>query len=176
MKRRRSSISGGVVRWGCCAVLALNAAGVANIVARASASGDVNVTIENISYQGDSKYKVEVVVDNRSDEAIDLKEWSKAFYVQTEILGRWERLRSSCMRAAASTLLPPRKSVRELCTLNIPLTIPSLYRNNDGEINVRFKYMMRSIPGLEAGIRSEEGESSYWIKPETDTWVLREGM
>jgi len=135
----------------------------------------LNVEVESISYHGNNNYKVDITVHNRTANTITMKEHSVSFYVQTEILGRWNRLSSSAS-GAAGALLSPHKGLRMAYILNIPLTIPSLYRNSEGDINMMFKYLIRFVAVSEAGLCSNSGESSYWITPKTDTWILREGM
>ena len=136
----------------------------------------LSVTVENISYQGNNNYKVDITLNNLSDKTIILKERSAAFYIQTEILGQWKELSTSDASGAVSALLPPRKGLRVAYILNIPLTIPYLYRNSEGDINMMFRYLIRFVPGSGTGLRSNSGESSYWITPRTDIWILREGM
>jgi hypothetical protein len=136
----------------------------------------LNVTVGNISYQGNNNYRVDITVYNRSDKTIVLKENNETFYVQTEILGRWKELSASHYGGDESTVLLPQKGRQEVYILNIPLNIPVLYTNSEGDINMMFKYLIRFAFGSEPGLRSNSGESSYWITPKTDTWVLREGM
>lgn len=135
----------------------------------------LSIEVDSISYQGNNNYKVDMTVYNRTANTITLKEHSASFYVQTEILGQWKELSTSAS-GAAGALLPPRKGLRVAYILNIPLAIPSLYRNSEGDINMMFRYLIRFVAGSEVGLRTNSGESAYWITPKTDTWVLREGM
>jgi hypothetical protein len=136
----------------------------------------ISVTVENISYQGDNNYRLDMTVFNRSNKTIVLKENNQMFYVQTRILGQWKELSVSRHGSNESTVLLPQKGRQVVHILNIPLTIPALYTNSEGDINMMFKYLIRFVPVSEAGLRSNSGESSYWITPKTDTWILREGM
>lgn len=136
----------------------------------------LTVTVENISYQGSNNYRVDITVFNRSNKAIALKENSQTFYVQTRILGQWKELSASRHESDKSTVILPQKGRQVVHILNIPLTIPALYTNNEGDINMMFKYLIRFALGSETGLQSNSGESSYWITPKTDAWILREGM
>jgi|GEM_PF-2183931 len=137
---------------------------------------ELNVTVENIAYQGHNRYMVDIAIYNRSDKPILLKECRETFYVQTDVLGRWEELSALASSKAGSALLPPHKRLQVVYILNIPLTIQSLYRNSEGDINMMFKYLIRYVFGSRADVHSHYGESSYWITPKTNNWILREGM
>lgn len=164
------------VLYGWCALIILGSMGCGDCRAADQTFGYLDVTIEDISYRGNNQYRVDVVIHNRSGKAIALKEYSLSFFIQTEILGRWEEL--SAMRDGdnAITALPPREARHGSYILSIPLTIPSLYINSEGDINMMFKYRMRVAGGPGAGHHSHSGESSYWITPKTNSWILREGM
>jgi len=136
----------------------------------------LNVAVENISYQGHNRYMVDITIYNRSDKPILLKEHRETFYVQTDVLGRWEELSAFTSSKAKSALLPPYKRLQVAYLLNIPLDIQSLYRNSEGDINMMFKYLIRYVFGSMADVHSHYGESSYWITPKTSNWTLREGM
>jgi hypothetical protein len=167
-----------ITRYGWCAAAIV----LGNIAAGDCFAADpsfeyLNVTVEDISYQGNNKYRVDITLLNRSGETIVLKEHSAAFYVQTEILGRWKELSVSPDASDEIIALLPRKAWQAAYMLNIPLDgIPPLYTNSEGDINMMFRYRMRFVPGSETGLRSSSGESSYWITPKTDAWILREGM
>lgn len=163
--------TGALLLYGCSAIAAAG-----GCFAAAPPPVHLSATVENISYQGNSNYKAEITVYNRSDEAVTLKKHRCAFFAQTEVLGRWEELSASDVSPAGNASLPPRKGLRLVYILKIPLTIRELYRNGEGDINLMFRYQMRFVPGSENGPRSNAGESSYWVTPETNTWVLREGM
>jgi len=137
---------------------------------------ELNVIVENISYQGNNRYMVDIKIYNRSNKPILLKERRETFHVQTDVLGRWEELSALASSNAKNSLLPPRKRLQVVYILDIPLNIPSLYRNNEGDINVMFKYMIRYAIGSLTDAQSYQGESSYWVTPKTNNWILREGM
>jgi hypothetical protein len=165
-----------ITRYVWCAAIVLGSMSASDCSAINPSFEYLNVTVENISYQGNDNYRVDILVYNRSDKTIVLKENNQTFYVQTEILGRWKELSASDSGGDGSTLLLPLKGRQVVYILNIPLDIPALYTNSDGDINMMFKYLIRFVLGSETGLRSNYGESSCWITPKTDTWVLREGM
>lgn len=137
----------------------------------------LTVTVENISYQGSNSYRVDLTVYNRSNKTIVLKENNETFYVQTDILGQWKELNASHNGGDKNSVLLPQKEQQLAYILNIPLDIkPTIYRNSEGDINMMFKYLIRFVSGSDTSLRSISGESSYWITPKTDAWILREGM
>lgn len=157
-------------------VLVLGSIAAGNCSAVNASPEYVKADVEGISYQGRDNYRVNITVYNRSHTTIGLKEYTGFFSVQTEILGSWRELRSSCANPTESTVLLPHKTLQVVCMVNIPLTIPALYTNSEGDINVLLKYRVRFHLLHAPGLRSAAGENSYWITPATDTWVLREGM
>lgn len=165
-----------ITRYGWFAAIVLGSMNASDCFAINPSFEYLNVTVENISFQGNNDYKVDIAVYNRSDKTILLKEHSETFYVQTEILGRWKELSASDSGGDGSTLLLPLKGRQVVYILNITLDIPALYTNSEGDINMMFKYLIRFVLGSETDVRSHYGESSYWITPKTDTWILREGM
>ena len=136
----------------------------------------LDITVENISYKGDGNYKVDIMLYNRSDKTIVLKEHRENFYAQTEILGRWKDLSAFRLGSADNARIPPLKGLRMAYIVNIPLNLSCLYTNNEGAVNVMFKYLIRFVFSSETDMRSHYGENSYWITPKTDIWILREGM
>lgn len=173
---RRIGLLQRIILYVWCAAIVLGSMGASDCFAVNSSFEYLNVTVENISFLGNNDYKVDITVYNRSDKTILLKEHSETFYVQTEILGRWKELSASHYGSDSSTVLLPQKGRQVVYILNIPLDIPALYTNSEGDINMMFKYLIRFVLGSETGLRSNSGESSCWITPKTDTWVLREGM
>jgi hypothetical protein len=165
-----------ITRYGWCAAIVLGSMSASDCFAINPSVEYLNITVENISYQGNNDYRVDITVYNRSDKTILLKEHSETFYAQTEILGRWKELSASHYGGDESTVLLPQKGRQVVYILNIPLDIPALYTNSEGDINMMFKYLIRFVLGSETGLRSNYGESSCWITPKTDTWILREGM
>lgn len=170
------SLLQGIAGYGWFAIIALGSISASDCFAVEPSLEQLSVEIENISFLGNNKYRADIAVYNRSDKTALLKEHSETFYVQTEILGQWKELSASSAGADRSARLGPLKGLQIVHILNIPPDIPDLYTNNEGEINMKFKYMIRFIVGPETDARSQYGESSYWITPETNTWILREGM
>lgn len=165
-----------IVRYCCCAAVVLGGAGAGDCLAVDPSLEHLSVAVEDISYLGNNNYKVEITIYNRSGETIVVKECSETFAVQTEILGRWQELVASGGTRAGGAVLLPRKGVRVAHIVHIPLDLPSLYRNSEGDINMLFKYRVRFANSSGSRLRSNIGESAYWITPKTNTWVLREGM
>lgn len=172
-----SALLQSIVRYGWCALIVLGSMGGGDCRAADPAIDYLDASIEDISYRGDNRYRVDVVVRNRSNKTIAVKESSLSFSVQTEILGRWEELSAARDGDNAITpALPPLEAMHGFYILNIPLDIPSLYINSEGDINMMFKYRIRFAFAPGSGLRSQSGESSYWMTPKTNSWTLREGM
>ncbi len=167
--------TGRIARHGCFAVLVLFS-GTFTCYGIEPSSGNLDVAVEDISYQGNDAYKVSVFIRNRSDKGIVLKENKEDFAVQTEILGRWQELSASDLSPTKSALIPPRREIRAVYRIRMPLTMRSLYRNSEGDVNMKHRYRIGFTTGSEAVLRTEDGESSYWITPKTNKWILREGM
>lgn len=165
-----------IIRYAWCAAIVLGSIGAGNCFAVSPSFEHLTVTVENISYQGSNNYRVVITVFNRSNKTIVLKENNQTFYVQTKILGQWKELSAFRHGSDQSTAILPQKGQQAVHILNIPLTIPALYTNNEGDINMMFKYLIRFAFGSETGLQRNSGESSYWITPKTDAWILREGM
>jgi len=136
----------------------------------------LGVTIGNIAYLGNDKYKITIEISNPSKRTLVLKEYSGTFQVQTEILGRWKELSARCDKGDRDEKLAPLKAHMTVCVLIIPSDIPDIYTNSEGDMNMMIKYQVRFVSGSRAGLRSYYGESSYWITPKSDKWILREGM
>jgi len=169
-------MAAGVTRNGRNTAMAVCLLGASLCSAAGTSSEYPEVTVEGISYQGNSRYKVVMLVNNRSDKVIEFRDSRVTFDVQTEILGQWKALSVSGVSPAGGARLSAGRGLQAAYTLSMPLAIPNLYRNGGGDINMRFKYLIRFVAGSEERVRSIAGESSYWVTPKTNTWVLREGM
>jgi hypothetical protein len=122
---------------------------------------------------------VETTVENKLMETVTLKGYEVSFFAQSEVLGRWIELghhaASGLMRIAGLAMSGEGKwKTREI--IAIPLTLPHLYRNHDGDINVMFRYKLKFTRTASPREHEDEGESAYWVTPKTNRWVFREGM
>jgi hypothetical protein len=135
--------------------------------------------VSNITYQKNDDYLVEVTIANRSGETVVLREYEASFSAQSEILGQWIDLGYRAEGNAAHSAgldLPAQKESRTTMIMSIPLSDPHLYRNHEGDVNVRFRYRLKFSERSPGKDIEDEGEGFYWITPRTDRWVLREGM
>lgn len=141
--------------------------------------GFIRVKVDEISYVGDSNYQIEVILINESADNYHIKQFEERYYAQTEILGRWEPIESASIKDMTdykNQFLGAKKKRNIIFQVKIPLDIPHLYLNAYGDVNVKFTYMLKFTDVKGANIFNNSGESFYWITPETNKWVLREGM
>ncbi|MBA4373383.1 MAG: hypothetical protein C0402_11060 [Thermodesulfovibrio sp.] len=165
-----------LTRWSWFAALVLGNIAAGDCFAANASFEYIDVSVRKISYQGNNNYRVDLTIYNRSNNTIVLKENNETFYVQTDILGKWQELSASHHGGGEGTVLLPREGRNVEYMVNIPLNIPALYVTSEGDINMMIRYLVRFLLRTETGLRSNSGESLYWITPNTDTWVLREGM
>jgi hypothetical protein len=135
--------------------------------------------VSNITYRNNDEYLMEITVANRSGGDLDLEGYEAIFSAQSEVIGRWieldRRMAGGSRRNAGLSIAGEGKwKANEIVTL--PLAVPHLFRNHEGDVNVRFKYKLTFTGAGPPGERKESGESAYWVTPRTNRWVLREGM
>lgn len=143
-----------------------------------SASPDcMRLEVTNISYQGESTYKIKVSLTNISKKNISITTFEEKFFVQSEVLGQWIKLADYHLHTKdeVSALLPGRQ-LKVDDFVEIPMSTPALYLNGFGQINLRFSYELNVCCGEKAEFRPQTGEKFYWITPGTNNWTLREGM
>jgi hypothetical protein len=139
----------------------------------------MKIEIKDISYQGDSTYKVTVSLMNISEARITLREFRENFFVQAEALGQWITLTADpddVFTHGGNPSLPPGRELTVNNVVKIYADTPSLYLNGFGEINLKFSYELNIICGEETGSFYQSGENLYWITPKSNKWTLREGM
>lgn len=138
----------------------------------------LKIEVIDIHYIDNDEYTVVTSLSNISNRTIHIRKFKVSFYTQTEIIGKWEELHSHFQNnpfSEGSLSLHPNETQKVNIILRIPLDIPHLYTNFEGEVNIK----LRSKTKLR--INSGEkllyiGESHYWITPKTNKWILREGM
>lgn len=138
----------------------------------------VKVTMDSISYLGEDVYEMKTRVTNISNQKILLAEYRQDFIIQNDGIGKWTTLKHtlSGQEEKESTFLQPEQSKLYSSKVAISPSIPLLYMNNDGEVNVRLEpKAMFTISPDQLLIENGE-ESAYWLKLRTSEWILREGM
>lgn len=137
----------------------------------------ISIEVTNITYQGESTYRIIVSLTNVSQRTISLTAFEEKFFVQSEVLGRWINLADYHPHTKSEdSSLPPGRQLKVYELVEIPMTTPGLYLNGFGQINLRFLYTMSVCCGEKAESLSQNGEKFYWITPGTNKWTLREGM
>lgn len=125
-------------------------------------SGYIMVELEDISYKGEGRYETVFAILNRFDETILIKEFGYQFKIQTEVIGRWVDLKSQLIKNPfnkGTITLNPEEKVQMASKTHIPLNIPRLYSNFEGDINVMLKYeIMATLKDAER-IFYDTGES-----------------
>ena len=141
--------------------------------------GHLAAEISSITYRDNDEYLVEITMTGRSGRTADLDGYETSFSAQSEILGRWIELDHRITAGpgcSAEGTAPDVKILKITAIVTIPLAIPHLYKNHDGDVNMRFRYTLTYAGIASPGDDNDAGESAYWVTPRTDRWVLREGM
>lgn len=135
--------------------------------------------VSNITYQNNDEYLVEITITNSSNETVVLEGYEASFSVQSEILGQWIELSHRAVGVPghpAGLAALSGKKWKTTETVIIPFAGPHLFRNHEGDMNLLFRYKLK-LTGTSSSREGEDGgESAYWVTPQTDRWVLREGM
>ncbi len=141
--------------------------------------GHLTAEVSNITYRNNDEYLMEITITNRSGGAMDLDGYEASFDAQSEVLGQWialdRRMTGGPARSAGLTM-PGRRTGKTTEIVTLPLALPHLFRNHEGDVNVRFRWKLKSASAASPGEGNDAGESAYWVTPRTDRWVLREGM
>jgi predicted amino acid-binding ACT domain protein len=139
----------------------------------------MNIQVKDISYQGRSTYKITIVLTNMSRSKVSLRDFRKEFSAQAEKLGQWIKLtdyQNDSSIDAENSALQPGQELNLESFVKIQSSLPSLYLNGFGEINLKFSYALSIFCGEKTDAISQSGEDLFWITPESGKWTLREGM
>jgi hypothetical protein len=132
--------------------------------------------ITNITYRNHDEYLVEITLGKWSGGILDPERLEISFSAQSEVLGQWIELARRRADGPKKSIRPEGRIVTITEIVSIPLSSPYLFRNHEGDVNMRFIYKLESTGTRFAGDRGNTGESAYWVTPRTNRWVLREGM
>ena len=147
--------------------------------AEEAAVGHFTAEISRINYQNNDEYLGEITIEHRLIETVILKDYRVSLFAQSEALGQWIELGrpiASVLKGSTGITMSGEGKWKTTEIIAIPLTLPHLYKNHDGDVNVMFRYKLIFTPGDSSEELENEGESVYWVTPKTDRWVLREGM
>jgi hypothetical protein len=136
----------------------------------------LTVEIANITYRNNEEYRVEITLGNRSGGSLDPERFEVSFSAQSEVLGQWIELDCRSADGPGKGTLPGGNTLIITEIVSIPLSIPHLFRNHEGDVNLRFRYKLISASRGSTDASKYREESAYWLTPRTDRWVLREGM
>lgn len=168
-----------VVLYHCCLYILITIAYTVSAYSSDIPSVYMKVEITEITYIGDDNYKIETTLMNNSNKNILIKEIKKQFYAQSEILGRWISLdieADSTFFERSNIYIKPDRYQKFVAVVQLPLDIPRLYLNGFGDLNLKLRYQVHFTINDKSMIYKQSDESSYWITPRSDKWVLREGM
>lgn len=156
--------------------VSLTATFVETAPAKESYRIDIRVLIENIKYNGNDEYTLLVSMANASPMDIMVRIIEEGFFVQTD--RGWMQLKINGQSDESGEFLLPRDGKHELAaSINIPLTIPRLFRTYDGDISLMYKYKYAIWAAAGTGAPVQRGDEVYcWVTPGTSQWILREGM
>ncbi len=137
---------------------------------------DIRVLIEDIQYNGNDVYTLLVSMTNASPMDIMVRIIEEDFFVQTD--RGWMQLKMNGHSGEGGEFLLPHDGKHELAaSINIPLTIPRLFRTYDGDISLMYKYKYVIWAAAGTGAPVQRGDEVYcWVTPGTSQWILREGM
>ncbi len=129
----------------------------------------LKVEVEGIAYHGEDSYMVQTSVSNRSARDLSMKEFEMDYSFQTE--KGWQTVASQSDFHGQSDLPPgASRGIRDV--IRIPLHDQDLFRTFEGDVSLRIEYHVHCPD--DAGLQTKE--HLYWVTPETDKWILREGM
>jgi hypothetical protein len=138
----------------------------------------IRVEITNIHFIGDGRYEIGILLKNKSGTKIMIREIRKKFSAQSDVLGQWIALDTTEKNIVLveNTVLQPFGEQSSVSLLNLSLNIPKLYLNGFGDLNLKFFNEVKFKVKNRSTILVQADESSYWVTPGTDKWILREGM
>jgi len=132
----------------------------------------IRFNVERVRYTGDDTYEVELAFENETRWPIGMNSFVNDFSVQSEVIGQWIPLSVKKANGPGSN---EQAHVRVLL-VRIPENLPGLYRNMDGEMNLRIVSRLHETtenPGRELLM---DAVRHYWVPPGSGEWILREGM
>ena len=140
--------------------------------------GKLTAEVSQITYQSHDQYLVEITIKNTFIETVALNGYELNFFAQSEALGQWIELRRTPCGPGdgVGLVFTAGRKWKTTELVIIPLADPHLFRNHDGDVNLLFRYNLKSTDAAAPGEGEDGGESAYWVTPRTDRWVLREGM
>jgi hypothetical protein len=127
-------------------------------------------------YEGKDTYNLVVSTSNASSKDVLIRIIEENFFIQTE--RGWAQLKvlNGISHAGREFLLPGTGNIDRPALIDIPLTMPDLFRTYEGDLSLMYKYTysVRTVGGTGAIQRADE--IYCWVKPGTSQWILREGM
>lgn len=167
------------IHTSCICILIIAVLNTGNTYAIHLNSEYIKIEVENISYVDKDKYKIEISLINKSDKNIIFEQFKDTYYTQTEVLGQWASLNQQTVKNFTderNPLIPSKGKQKIVSIVKIPLTIPRLFINAYGEINLKLVSHVSFKMHNQDKVFNLSGASQYWITPKTDKWILREGM
>ena len=133
----------------------------------------IGIEIDGISYSGNDDYRVAISLMNNWVKNILIMDFERRFYVQTD--RGWNLLSDTPVNDSFGIIGSMNKK-KIITTVKIPLNIPYLYRTYEGDISLLFRCKLQFIADRGKTVFSKSSEEYYWISPNTDRWLHREGM
>ncbi len=127
----------------------------------------IRFNLERVQYMGKDTYRVELMFENETEMNLAPESFKNEFSVQSEKIGQWIPL---AVTPEAGAGQDPPNSIRTF-TVRIPENLPRMYRNMDGEVNL--KIFSHPVDGASLPM---DPERFYWVSPGSAQWILREGM
>ena len=137
-----------------------------------SATEFVAIEIEKMAYQGSDTYEMRIALINKSSAPVRIRELSIHFQAQTE--KGFAPLASTAAEGPSGAAWGLGADNRKIISsrVKIPSDLPGIFRTFEGDVSLVMRY--RILTGKRHEAREEE--AYYWIRPKTDSFILREGM
>ena len=136
----------------------------------------LTVEIANITYRSNDEYRVEITLSDWSGGSLEPEGFEVSISAQSEVLGQWIELDHRRADELGKDNLAGGRTGTIIEIVALPLTIPHLFRNHEGDVNLRLRYKLKSSGRELSDAGKYREEYVYWLTPRTDRWVLREGM
>lgn len=138
-------------------------------------SHNMKMTVEDIRYIGDSKYKITISLMNISTETLRIEMSTPVISVQTDTIGTAGWIKTEVTdHIEPNFLLKPHGRVKKSFIIYIPLEkYDNLYKTYEGDISLKVEAEVFFKKG---GSNGKMEEIYLWLRPGTNKWIHREGM
>lgn len=137
----------------------------------------IRISLADVRYLGENKYGITFLIDNQSAEMLQIRRPAIKIYAQVNTGRWWEEVITDydgLFNSIEKFILKPFETKELSLTARIPQVKGSnLFTNSDGDLSLRVQF---DIPSFGGSMDKKTEEIYLWLHPETDKWILREGM